>query len=939
MANIERVNWYDGMNITEADMDVEQTSNTSSLATNTEYIVGSGVAKEFSIQRVLFDSDDVPSAIQNLIDTQNFDGEPIYPLDSFGNTVYIQPSDSSTGNQLEVELSGSGLDGYRACKVFIFGTVFGGAFRQEVLNFEVNESQFTRQYFTKIVAIMTQDLFGNQNIVIDGNKCDNNGGRLRIMESIPMSVVRDPIMAEQSIEPNMNYVNFKPATLSKNLDTLLEEIAETESLNSDDLRINTTATTTRTLSPTNSVGAIIGEKFQATTNNIQKVSILLSVERDDLALSGHEYDWSGDIVVGIRKLQTTARCPTDTVPGLLIEYDPEPSALSEISVDQQDLAARGIVLNEQLQTVEFIFTDTALANPNVSPNIEVGSYYVLTIHRSGSVSRGTIVLQEAANTDDDPGVTDNMRMSVFSQNKWVDVPDSDLWFIVYTSAVRVTNGTAFDDGIHIEVPKVQTNTSTGLEESYIDGHHSLLDISQSTENYVIVQKVVNYTTPKPHPATGNQVYTRVEDGPDVAVVSEGTLTTLIDAGNKTIVLGAARDTNPINNPTIEGVLDFPGLVRDNTFTIIQPSSDISLNNLIGSILTPNVNKPDFTYRIIKVENFIDAYGDVNGDGIIDLNDVTRAQQLDGYSKDLIHGTIPYINQQMAIQNGTVTIEEILRAEVDEDGNIDVFDAQAIQRYIALGEAFPAGSSFNRTVITVESLLNPRTAAANMIGADATFNVVPYSPVEFKIEFVPLWEPHNMVISDLRRYVPSTFTDITSDDITGDDQNGGTNTAFLPGDLMLQGEILAPDGTPYSIDFEVGQIVVDLPEGSTQGEVDIFGNFIRDKMKFYDGTYVGNRALDNNQVRVSAAIQSFVKDSDGYDFESNDGYEQVQQTIAVFYNQSAGVLRIRANNIRNLPTRPEMRTKIILSVYLKKAGFKNTETSVSSDRVTELLMPM
>jgi hypothetical protein len=154
--------------------------------------------------------------------------------------------------------------------------------------------------------------------------------------------------------------------------------------------------------------------------------------------------------------------------------------------------------------------------------------------------------------------------------------------------------------------------------------------------------------------------------------------------------------------------------------------------------------------------------------------------------------------------------------------------------------------------------------------------------------------------------------------------------------LLGGELLNLDETQYKIDLEVNTIVVDLPDGSTQGEVDIFSNFIKNDMVFYDGTAVSSSALTNNQVRVSAAIQSFVKDTDGYDFESLDGYTKIETTVAVLYTQSSGLLRIRADNVRNSTTRPELRTKIVLTVYLKKAGFRNTETSVTASELDDLL---
>lgn len=931
---LKRVNFYDGQEISEEDLDLEQTAWHDSIANAVDFQSGSGVEQEFASQRVLFDTSDVPTSISDLLTNNVFDGVPIYETDELGLTTFTQPSDSVKGTQLEVELSGASLPGIFNAKVYVFGTSLAGTLTHEVLTFETNEVQVTRTYFTEMIAIMTQDFRGNSNTSIDGTASRDAGGRLKISEVVPMKLVRDPIMVSQEIEPTMEYVNFKPADQSKTLNNLLTEIAAVNSLSVDDLRINVTATTTRLL-PKATPGLIVGQKFKATTNNIQKVSLLLSVQQDTTALAGNQYDFSGDIVVGIRKLQTSTQCPTDTIPDTSIEFDPELSPLAEVSIDQDGLNNIGITLNGTPKIVDFVFNQSNIGNPAVSPVITAGEYYMITISRSGNVSTGNIILQEAANTNALPTETDEMRMSVFSQNVWTDVPDSDMWFRVYTSALRVTSGTAFDEGVQIVSPKTITNTSTAEDESYIEGNLSLLDVSSSTENYVIVQKSNEFSVPVPHPTTGNSVYSRVEDAPSFSVVSESSLSSLISAGNDTIVLGYANDTNTSGNPIITGSIDHPGLVRSTTFTVIAPSSDITTNNLVGSILTPNTSKSNLKYRIIDVDVYTDAYGDVNGDGSINSTDVARAQVLDGYSKSLEGGSVLSASQLSAISNGTVTMEEILRADVTGNDVINILDAQAIQQYISLGTAFTAGSSFTRAVITVEDLESPKTTTVDMLDADSSFNDVPFSPVSFSIEFVPAWIPENLLVTDLRRFVPKSFTEITSTNITGTTKSGGSNTSLIPGNVLLGGNLLDLDSDPYSIDLEVNTIIVELPEGDTAGEIDIFTNYIKNTMKFGDGTYV--TTLANNQVKVSANVQSLVKDIDGYLID--DGYSQAEEAIGVLYTQSSGILRIRAKNIVHVSTRSELRTKIILTVYLKKAGFQNTETIVNESTVTNLLTPI
>ena len=96
---LPRNNFFDGQQVSESDMDVEQTAWHDSLANSVDFLVGSGVEQEFAVQRTLFDSDDVPASIQSLMTNLNFDGEPIFETDSFGLTVFEQPSDSDEGVQ------------------------------------------------------------------------------------------------------------------------------------------------------------------------------------------------------------------------------------------------------------------------------------------------------------------------------------------------------------------------------------------------------------------------------------------------------------------------------------------------------------------------------------------------------------------------------------------------------------------------------------------------------------------------------------------------------------------------------------------------------------------------------------------------------------------------------------------------------------------------
>jgi len=96
-----------------------------------------------------------------------------------------------------------------------------------------------------------------------------------------------------------------------------------------------------------------------------------------------------------------------------------------------------------------------------------------------------------------------------------------------------------------------------------------------------------------------------------------------------------------------------------------------------------------------------------------LADVSRALLIgnvsggDGYSNDLESGLLSSTIQiDAVITNQTVTMEEILRADVNADNIVNLSDISLLQQNISLGTAFPAGASFTRAVLTVESLTDP-----------------------------------------------------------------------------------------------------------------------------------------------------------------------------------------------------------------------------------------
>jgi hypothetical protein len=145
----------------------------------------------------------------------------------------------------------------------------------------------------------------------------NLGGRIVIREANPMTLSRSPIMLAQDVEPNLFFRDmFFNGTLS--LSTALQ--AALPYYNIDTLGIYTGSKDQKVLSHSD-VTTQIGQKFIATTNNIQKITLLLSVRNLE---PGAETDlaWTGDLVLSVYPLQTSIECPSDVAPDLAIDFAP-----------------------------------------------------------------------------------------------------------------------------------------------------------------------------------------------------------------------------------------------------------------------------------------------------------------------------------------------------------------------------------------------------------------------------------------------------------------------------------------------------------------------------------------------------------------------------------------------------------------------------------------
>jgi hypothetical protein len=602
--------WFNGETIDNSDLTLEQSYNNLIQTSLINNHFGTGVLPENLTQATLFDS----ALAFGLLDGKAID-------------VQVQPSDSNYGNQIEVELKDSNVAGRRVVKILVIGLDFENNLQYDRFVFSRNEKQLSSKHYTVVLKILFNDFIGDQAQSL------NLGGRILIKEAKPFSLARDCVMVAQDLQPNIFFRDFyvsSGGTLGNVLTTALP------SYNIDTLDISSEYNQLRGLVE-NDVSSQIGQKFQATTNNIQKITLLLAVSN---SVDTVDLEWTGDLIVSIFQLQSSLDCPLDIAPGTAIDFDPSNIPLAQLSLNYNTLIARGIELGETPQPVDFIFSNTPVGAGNV---IKAGSYYVVTMKRAGSADK--CVIQAATGTDR----LDNSKITFFNGSIWVDVADEDLWFQVWTDSAKVSDGQAYDAGHGIFIPKTQINNATGLTEDYV------VDNIQFTRNdiyYGIVEAGSEQSVFVQDQRTGERVLSQQQLVPQISLISGTELITREVAADP-LVIGSIADKNlksvnagvadvsskfhhfsMIANQCIMKVIDDPsdGYRYDlsilNLITELTGSGGVSnINGLLNGRIVPNSLDSSTAYRIADTEIVTMIYGDLNGDGVVDDNDLVTVQSL------------------------------------------------------------------------------------------------------------------------------------------------------------------------------------------------------------------------------------------------------------------------------------------------------------------------
>lgn len=618
--------WFDGENVDDISLNLEQSYNNLIESGIINNHFGSGVLPDDLVPNILFDS--------NLANGL---------LDGTATNPQAQPSDSSNGNQLAVTLSGSLAAGKRTVKVLIIGLNFESALQYDALTFHVNETQVTSQHYTEVLTIIFNDFIGPP------LQSFNLGGRIVIEEASPFQLSRDVITASQNIEPNLFFRDFftpNNVTISSVLAAALPNY------NIDNLNIETGYLTLSSLVE-NDVSSQIGQKFLAASNNIQKITLLLSVIND---VTPTDLVWDGDLLISIYPLQSSVSCPTDIVPAGAINYDPSNIPIAQLSVDYGSLLSAGTTLNTVPQPVDFVFSNTTAASGSV---ITVGGYYAVTIKRAGSAD--TCQIQVAVGTN----ALTTQWQTIFNGSVWTDIPEQSLWFEVWSDSAKAASGQAYDAGHGMVIVKNQINSLTGATQDYVLNG---LGFSGTATYYALAQATTSQFGPVQDERTGNNVNSEQQYVPTITMYNAAGLANIQNVSTP-FIIGTISDQNVKSfstaNATFVGAFHEYGMVKNQVVmkvvtdptdgyrydtNIIELVSNLVNGQLNGAQFIPNVANPSIFYRIARAELINQIYGDVNGDGVVDQNDILALQPLLGANLNVFPSYQQYIVQTNLFAN-------------------------------------------------------------------------------------------------------------------------------------------------------------------------------------------------------------------------------------------------------------------------------------------------
>lgn len=613
--------WFNNQVVDDSDLTLEQIYQDTVTSGIINNHIGTGILKESLNDKVVFDS---------LLEPGILDGISILPQN--------QPSDPNLGNQLKITLTNSNVSRKRNVKIVLFGLDYLNNIIFESFIFKTNESQSTNKHFIKITSILVNDFIG------ESEKSLNLGGRLVITECDSFSLSKETKILSQDNQPNLLFRDlyfYDGVTLSQFLSTNLSVYDPT------DLNIYTDELGTHILYA-NDIVTQYGQKFKSSFDNIQKISLLLSVRNTD---DQNDLIWNGDLILSVYSLQSNISCPSDLVPSTPLDFMPNSQPLVQVNLTYDSLKSQGIILDGNAQPVDFIFSNTKLSNLN---GLALGNYYAFTLKRSGAANKCDILISYGKHFVDDS------RNILFSSDVWVDILDQDLWFQIYSDNAKVSSGQAYDGGLPIKLDKINEVGDYSLNNLSFYGNDLFRTRLTNTTKYL--KEISN-------PQTGQPTHSQKEIVPEINMLNTLEFSD-VNSVSDALVLGTIIDKNRKyfdalssdfqsklyancivgNEIWIKVVDDSTDDARFDTSVINLMSHLLSGDMLFGKVV-PNASTPNLVYRISSAELLSMKYGDVNGDGIVDEKDIEVFNTINNFNLNIS----PPINSQITTDGYTTTV--------------------------------------------------------------------------------------------------------------------------------------------------------------------------------------------------------------------------------------------------------------------------------------------
>lgn len=539
--------FYDGKQVDHNDLTLEQQYNDVRVSSTVQNVVGNGVI--------------VDSLEENLLYKGSGNNQV---------TLINNVSDTTEGCQILVSLTGSQACGERKVKVLIVGLDFNFNLIYDAISLRNNETIVTKKHYTNILVLHINDISG------DPNESMLLGGILEVKEA-PSCFLSKNTISDENSNPSIFFRDmYCPGGDPYNY---LSGILPGYNLGQLDLQYGQSNFDRVQRLQRGDYTTQLGQKFIAKNNNIQKITLLMSVENVD---DPGDLQWDGDLNVSIYPLQSSVSCITDIIPENKIDYPPTATPLAQISLNYFGLLAKGYLLDGDPQPVDFIFSNTSIAN---GKNIKVGEAYAIVLKRSGSNTQVDLKFSSSENEDTSRQVT------IFTGNGWVNVSTESLWYQIHTDSAKVSSGQYYNYGQGLVIEKIKYDAGLGTNIDYsFDG----LDFANNSIYKALCESKLLKHKIEENPRTGDNVNSQKKYIPSIRLLSP-TEFSAVNSGNnqyENLIVGAIKDTNTKYENT--DVFDFNirsyGAVENRLFIKVitngaDPKFDQSVIDLKSMIIT------------------------------------------------------------------------------------------------------------------------------------------------------------------------------------------------------------------------------------------------------------------------------------------------------------------------------------------------------------------